>query len=461
MNNISQIPKPEEIPYLDYAQIFTASSIMYDSGKGKEIATFDVTVREMPGLRNFLLLGGIEEMVNALLTWKYEKNFVSFLLKENIISASFASYLKKFRFKGDVWAMPEGTAFFPGEPIIRVTTSLSVANLLTAFLVNVVTYPTLFLSKVARVKLACRGKPYFLAGAMRAFSFESIIKVQRLSYVIGSLIAMPYVPFHFHVAKKKAAVGFYHALIKAFANEKEAYRHFLPYMKGFGISTSMVDTYDVKKGIDSWIKVEKEARAQGQSLGYVSIDSGDIYEVAGFLRKQLDEAGLRDTKIVAYGNLEEFKINKLEKKGASVDMYCPVTEVTAIADRPVLEAVYKLAETVDQGGKVTYQAKLSPGKMSLPGKKQVYRKHNKKGKIELDTIGLADEKLDNPLLTEYIKRGKLVRQLPTLDELKMYVDNQILALPDNLKSITKRNQFSVKISQKIDSILEEIKRKRL
>ena len=164
MKYVKQIPTYNELPYLDYAQIFVASSIMFDTGKGKETATFDITVREMPGNRNFLLLGGTEEMISSLLNWKYEKKFVNYLLAERVISPKFAIYLRNFKFKGNVYAMLEGTVFFPGEPVIRITTSLSDANLLTAFLVDVISYPTLFLSKAVRVKLAANGKPFFLAG---------------------------------------------------------------------------------------------------------------------------------------------------------------------------------------------------------------------------------------------------------------------------------------------------------
>lgn len=461
MKYIPQIPTEDQLPYLDYAQIFTASSIMFDTGKGQEIATFDVTVREMPGLRNFMLLGGIEQMVNTILNWKYDPKFVGFLLEEKMISPNFAKHLKDFKFRGKLWAMPEGSVFFPGEPVIRITTSLSDANLMTAFLVNVITYPTLFMSKAIRIRLACKEKHFFLAGAMRAFGFENILKVQRLSYIIGSVIAMPFVPYHFGVAKRKAAVGFYHALIKSFPDEKEAYRHFLPYMKEFGISTSMVDTYDVKKGIENWIEVEKEARKKGQSLGYVSIDSGDVFETAMFLREKLDEAGLNDVGLTAYSNLDEYKIAELERKGAPIALYCPVTEVTSVADRPVLEAVYKLAETIDKDGKITYAAKLAPGKLSLPGRKQVFRNYDKNGKMISDFIGLQDEKLGTPLLKKYINDNKLVEDLPSLDEIKVYVESQLSTLPEELKEVDKQHPFKVEVSEEVKKLLEDIKKKRL
>jgi len=459
MKYVKQIPTYNEIPYLDYAQIFVASSIMYSTGKGKETATFDLTVREMPGNRNFLLLGGIEEMINALINWKYEERFVNYLLSEKIISQKFAEYLKNFKFKGDVYAMPEGTVFFPSEPVIRITTSLSDANLLTAFLVDVISYPTLFLSKAVRVKLATNGKPFFLAGAMRAFGFENIVKIQRFSYLIGSIIAMPYFGYKFGVGKRKPAIGFYHALIKSFENEQSAYRHFLPHTANFGISTSMVDTYNYKTGIENWIRVEKEARMQGKTLGLVSIDSGNVLEISKFLRKKLDDAGLKDVGITAYSNLDEFKIANLEKGGAKINVYCPVTEIITVSDRPALEAVYKLAEIIDKNGKITYTAKFSEGKTSLPGRKQVFRKISKNGKVIGDIIGLEDEKLGIPLLIQYIKKGKLIRRLPTLDQIKDYVNKELSYLPNNLKNVEKQHAYSVSVSKKLDNIFETLRKK--
>ncbi len=453
-----QIPLNSEIPSLEYAQIFTASSILFDTGKGQDIATFDVTIREMPGRKNFMLLGGIEELVQTVLNWSYDKEFIDYLFEEKLISKTFAHYLKTIHFKGDVLAMPEGTVCFPGEPVIRITTSLCDANLLTAFLINVICYPTLFLSKAVRVRIASNGKPYFFAGAMRTFGFENVLKIQRYSYMLGSAINVPYASYLYGVGKRKPSIGFYHALIKSFPTEQEAYEHFLPWTKGFGLTTSMVDTYDVTKGIQSWIKVEKAARLRGESLGGVSIDSGDVFELSQFLRQTLDVADLQDTPIVAYSNLDEFKIAELEKKGAAINVYCAFTETTSVSDRPVLEAVYKLAEIQDSNGKIHYTAKLTPGKESLPGKKQVFRSYNDDGTLREDTIGFETENLANPLLTEYIKDGKLVKEMPTLDAIKEYIDAQLKELPEALKEINAVHQYPVKVSGKINDVVEQLKK---
>lgn len=458
-NKSRQIPFYSEIPQMDYGQIYTVSSIMQDSEMGRDTATFDVTIRDMPGDRNFMVLGGIEDVVNTVLNWRFEKKFVDYLQKEGYVSKNYAKYLRAFKFRGDLWSVPEGTIVFPGEPVIRMTTSLADANLFTAFLATAIAYPTLFLTKTTRVRLAARDKLFCTAGVMRAPGFENALKVQRLSYICGSQAIIPFAKQHFGIKQGKPSIGFYHAVIKSFNTEKEAYRHFFPYIDKFGITTSMVDTYDIKSGIENWIAVEKEARQMGKTLGWVSIDSGDVYKTAVFLRKKLDQAGLRDTKIVGYSNLDEYKIDKLERMGAKIDFYVSITEVLNVADRPVLEAVYKLAETVDSVGKVTYRAKLTPGKVSLPGRKQIFRNYDKKGRITHDVIGLEEEKLGTPLLVQYIKAGQPRQELPTIDELKDYIDAQIHTLPAKLKSLKKAN-YKVVVSKQVQQILTALRKNR-
>lgn len=450
------MPLAHEVPYLEYAQIFTASSIWYDSGKGGDIATFDVTIRDMPGRRNFMMLGGIETVVNLLQEWRYEPEFASYLVERKVISPQFGDYLKNFSFKGDLWAMPEGTICFPGEPVIRITAPLVDANLLTAFLVNAITYSTLFLSKGVRVKLAAHDKPFFIGGAIRALSFENVLEVQRLSYLLGSINALPFTEYHFGVTKAVPAVSFYHAIIKSFNSETEAYEALLPYAQAT-FATSMIDTYDYKVGLANWIKTEKQARIQGYSLGRVSIDSGDLLEQSRYIRKHLDQEGLDDVPIVAYSNLDEFKIAELETQQAPIDIYCAVTEVLTASDRPVLEAVYKLAELVDPTGKVTHTAKLTPGKESLPGRKQVFRQYDTNGKVKQDIIGLDSEDHGQALMVEYIKNGKPLQLLPDLEEIRTYIDKQLAALPDHLRDINQLHPYPVIVSDKLQKILKTLR----
>lgn len=451
-------PSHKEYPFFEYAQVFAASSIWHQQGTGKQMATFDLTIREMPGDRNFMLLSGIEEIIANILNWRYEPKAVDFLIEKKVISPQFGEYLKNFRFTGDVYAIKEGSVFFPGEPIVKIIAPLQDANLFTTFLANCICYPTLFFSKLARVKLAAKGKTVVVAGATRANSFESMAKAHRLAYILDTGLSVPNAISRLNINPMfESQVTLYHALIKSFPSEKEAFRATITDKNSGDLRYStMIDTYDIKQGLNNFIEIEKEAQKVGKSLCRILIDSGDILELSKWIRKKLNEAGLDYINIAAASNLDEYKIDHLEKNQAPIDMYGAVTEVMNISDRPVLEAVYKLAQTVNEKGDIHYTAKLTPGKESLPGDKQVFRNY-KNDKIDHDIIGLADENLGEPLLIPYILNGQSNIPLPTLDEIRTYTHDQIEKLPENLKKIAKQQAPEIKISERLAKLLDHCK----
>ncbi|MFA5174148.1 MAG: nicotinate phosphoribosyltransferase [Candidatus Pacearchaeota archaeon] len=457
---ILNLPTFNDIPCLEYGQIFTGSSIWHETGEGDKIATFDVVIREMPGNRNFMLFSGIEDVIKGLLNWKYDKKYLKLLVSKKIITKKFETYLKNFKFKGDVWALPEGTVFFPGEPVIRITASLKDANLLTSFLINSICFPTLYFTKAVRVKLASNGKLFEVSGAVRAGGFENILKIYRIGYLLDSANSVPYIPLKYHLPEEFGSIVFYHALIKSFSDERAAFEAFANYKNEKLIKLIMVDTYDIKKGVKNFIEVEKKVSKEGKSIGWVYLDSGDILENSRYIRKELDKANLKHVKIGASSNLDEYKIAYLEEKNAPIDAYGSQTESINISDRPVLEAVYKLAQLVDNNSNITYAAKLTPGKLSLPGNKQVFRKIEK-GKFKEDIIGFEKENFENPLLINYVKNGKLVKKLPSLFEIKKYFENQLSQLPEDLKKINEKAIYPVKISKDIEDILNILKEKHL
>lgn len=458
-----QIPLLSDIPHLEYAQIFTASSIWYGTGRKDDWATFDLVVREMPGKRNFMLLGGVEEIIRNFLSWRYQPEYVDTLIARKIVSPAFGKYLKNFRFRGDVYAMPEGTAFFPGEPVVRITAPLIEANLFPVFLTTVISYPTLYLSKAIRVRLASPGKTIVISGGTRALGFENIIKAHRMSYLLSDSTAMPYIFTNILGLKKSLApeITFYHALIKSFPDELMAFRTILENCDPHTDTTVMIDTYDYKQGIKNFIIAEREANKKGRSFGWIMLDSGNLLKISKFIKKELDRAGLPKIKIAAASNLDEEKILFLRRHHAPIDIYGVITELMNVSDRPVLEAVYKIASMVDKSGKVRHTAKLTPGKQSLPGVKQVFRRYGQNGKMISDAIGLENEKLGKKLLIPYIKGGKLVRKIPTLDEVKVHLEKEMKTLPEKLKSIDKLYPYPVKISPKLKKLFERVKREHL
>src|SRR3989344_4984929 len=445
----------EDLHIFELQQIFTACSVWHDKGMNKQIATFDLFVREFPKNRNFLLFGGTEEIIENIKKWNYSEKEVNNLLEFGIISENFARYLRNFKFTGDIHALPEGSIFFPNEPVVRIVAPLLEGNLLTMFLLNAATSNTIFLSKVIRSVIAAKNRAVITGAAMRAHSFESAFKYGRASYIAGALGAntIPSFVAKYNLPKLTTSVKAYHAVIKSFASEIEAMRetaNLFPNMMDF-----MVDTYDFKIGVENAIKVALELKEDGNSIKGITIDSGDLCERAFTARKMLNDAGLKDVEITLASNLDEYKIDSLIKQNVPANKFILVTEAITVADDPRLEIVYKLSE-VRYKDRIIPKAKLTEGKQSLPGRKQVFRKYEN-GKMIKDIIGLEDEKLGEPLLIKMIDEGEIIYDLPSLDQIKKYVENQIKTLPENLKSITEKQDYNVEISNKIMNALDSFR----
>jgi len=242
----------------------------------------------------------------------------------------------------------------------------------------------------------------------------------------------------------------YHAFIKSFPDEITAMRAIPKYFPNEMMV--MIDTYDTDQGLKNAITVAKELKAEGGGLKGIFIDSGDMYEISLKARRRLDEEGLNNVKIMAASNLDEYKILELERKNAPIDMYCVITEGVTVADAPKLEVVYKMAQLQD-GDIITQTAKFAPGKLSYPGVKQVYRQEDK------DVIGLESEKIvGRPLLIEVVRSGKFLYKLPTLDEIKAYLQTELKSIPQNLLEIDHHHEYKVETSDGLEELLEEVKK---
>lgn len=453
MSNIPQthLFTPEDLSTFEYNQIFSCCSIWYEENMNNQIATFDLFIRDLPEYRNFFVFGGLEEVIEGIRKWNYTPQQIEFLLDYGIITPKFADYLKHFKFSGDIWAMPEGTVFFPGEPVIRITAPIIEANLLTMFLIESVCSNTIFLSKAVRCVLASAPKDCAAIWGTRAHSFESSMKSARNSYIAGGkAIACTSFLMKYNLPKKPGITIGYHAFIKSFSSELEAMRAIAKYFPDQMMP--MVDTYEVVNGVKNAIIVAKELKSQGKQMAGVMLDSGDLYELSIMTRKMLDDAGLTELKINVASNLDEYKITELRSKNAPIDSFLVVTEGVTVADAPKLEVVLKMAQ-LEENGKIRSTAKFAPGKLSYPGVKQVYRV----GNFEKDVIGLTTEKLGTPLLLEILNKGVIKYNLPTMDQIKDYVKNQLSAVPEKLLSIEKCHDYKVDVSDGLVQLLEHVR----
>lgn len=453
---------PEDQRLFDYDQIFSVSAMWAELGMQDTMATYDLFVRGMPKNRNFLLFGGLEEILESIVAWRYTKSEVDYLLEHEIITLALAKLLRTYRFSGDIWAMKEGTVFFPGEPVVRLTGRIWEINLFTFFLINALTSNTIFFSKIVRNFLAANEKIKFMTCSVtRAHANEASLKFGRAAYILGAPSAIvPGFARKFNLPISKANTKAYHAFIKSFPHEIDAMRAATSVFPYIGI---MVDTYDVKQGIKNFITVAKELQSRNEKIRALVIDSGrDVVhyaEQARYARHELDAAGLPDVGIQLAGNFEEMRIAELVRLKAPVDSIVACTDLITSSDDPKLEAVLKLAEFT-RGKKTHSSAKLTPGKESYPGKKQVYRAYQK-GCMTGDTLALAGELLGTPLLKKMVSQGKLVYRLPTLDELRVYTKKQLATLPPRLRRVDRQFTYPFVISPKLRTAFLEAKRQHL
>lgn len=447
----------EELHLYELPQIFLACSNWFNEGTKNIIATFEISVRDMPKNRNFLLFGGLDEIIRGILSWKYTEEDIKYLQNAGLISQNFVEYLRNFRFSGTIHALKEGTVFFPGEPVIRVTAPIIEANLITMFLLNSVTGNTMFLSKVIRSVIVARPKMCIGVAGTRAQSFESALKCARASYIAGAqgINSIPAIAKKLGLPPAPSLTVAYHAVIKSFPTELEAMRKVARFSKG--MVSLMVDTYDFNQGMKNAITVAKELKERGLTLYGVMLDSGNLYENCIKAREMLDSEGLHEVKITIASNLDEYKILKLNEKKIPADAFLIATEIVSLVDSPKLETVYKLVE-LRKNNEVIFCAKFSPKKESYPAKKQIFRTY-KDGIIKKDIIGKEEEELGEPLLIGIIKKGGLVYNLPKLNEIKDYVDSQISKLPKNLLEIKNAYKFDVGISSKLHNLFLKIKEK--
>lgn len=452
-NNLFQF---DDLALTQLCHTIAESSIWFEENMHRRIATYDLVVREMPEKRNFLVFAGLEEIVYYLRNLRYTEKDIEILKKGNLVSPGFAKYLRGFRFRGTVSAMPEGTIFFPGEPVVRIVANIIEASLVEIALFNIVVSNALFASKAARYRSVAPGSSV-IVGMQRAQSFESGMKAVRAGYICGLATEAwaNFVRKYDLPAKTRYVVNGQHLYVKSFSTELESFEKMAQYFPDN--ASFMIDTYDVKQGLANAITVGKRLRKIGKNLRFITLDSGDLEVQAKWARKELDRHDLKHVGIMVATNLDEYKIQRLRQRRAPINLFVTATEYDTCADSPKMEVVYKMAEVRD-GDTIHYTAKLTPGKESYPGRKQVYRRYDRSGEMSGDVVGLENEHLGAPLLKIFMKNGTIIRRLPSLPEIRKQFERQYRSLPRRLLNINRRHNYPVRVSAKVVSLFNRIKR---
>jgi nicotinate phosphoribosyltransferase len=403
-------------------------------------ATFSLFVRRLPPERGFLVSAGIEGCLDYLENLHFEEDELRYMGEVLKFQPADLENFRRFRFTGDVWAVPEGRVVFAGEPIVEVTAPLPEAQLIETFLLNRVTYETTIASKAARCVLAARGRDVIDFAFRRTQGIEAGLDVARLSAIVGFRGTS-----NVEAARRyglTASGTMAHSFIEAFESELEAFRAFAEDFPNR--TTFLVDTYDTPAGIRHAIDVIKELNLQGR-IG-VRVDSGDLVVLSKLARSQLDAAGLESVRVIVSGSLDEFSIEELVREGATIDAFGVGTRMGVSADYPYLDTAYKL---VEYAGRPVM--KLSSNKVTSPGRKQVFRRSRPMD----DLVGLFRERTPagrRPLLEHLMSGGRRLRARASIEESRRCVEEDLEVLPPRARRIRSPRPPAVHTTPRLDRI---------
>ena len=414
-------------------------------------AVFEFFVRKFPEKRNFLMAAGLEQVIDYLEGLRFTDDELAWLAGSDRFRAEFVDSLGDLRFTGELWAMPEGTIFFPNEPILRVTAPLREAQLVETRIINLLQFQTLIASKAARVCLAAPGKVLADFGLRRAHGAEAGLLSARASFIAGfdgtsnMLAGMRWgVPLFGTMA---------HSFIQTHDDELVAFEHFArSHPRG---TTLLIDTYDTETAAQALIPLQRQLSGEGISIQAVRIDSGDLGEHARRVRAILDSGGARDIKIFASGNLDEYAVQALLDAGAPIDGFGVGTRMNTSADHPYFDCAYKLQEYASVA-----RRKRSEGKATWPGRKQVFRRFDETGdgrRMTGDTLSVEIDIVEGiPLLGRVMSGGRRMAPSPSLAEVREQARRQLASLPPSLRCLDAAPPYAVDVSEPLRELARRV-----
>ena len=459
----------------------TMANGYFKKGMQNDIAYFDVFFRQVPDGGGFAIAAGLEQVVQYVRSLRFTEEDISYLKEKGIFDEAFLDYLRGFRFTGDIYAVPEGTPVFPGEPILIVRAPAIEAQFIETYVLLALNHQSLIATKANRIVRAAEGRAIAEFGSRRAQGAEGAVLGARAAFIggcAGTACTMTDRDYDVPATGTMA-----HSWVQMFDSEYEAFKAYCELYPHS--ATLLVDTYNVlESGVPNAIKAFKEVLLpQGITNCGIRLDSGDITYLSKKARKMLDEAGLTECKIVASNSLDEFIIRDLILQGAKIDLFGVGERLITAKSDPVFGGVYKLAAKEDQNGTIVPKIKISEnaGKVTTPHFKKVYRLSEKEtGKAIADLICVHDEMIDElkpleifdpnftwkrktltdftarELLMPIFKDGTLVYDLPDIHTIKDYCREQVDALWDEVKRFENPHTYYVDLSQKLWDIKQRL-----
>jgi nicotinate phosphoribosyltransferase len=414
-----------------------------------EPATFDLFVRHLPPRRGYMVACGLETALDYLEKLHFDADALAYLRWLDLFDESFLTRLADLRFTGEVRAIPEGELVFPDEPILQVTAPLVEAQIVETFLLNCIGYQTMIATKAARVATACGNHSFVDFSPRRDHGTDAAMKTARAAHIggaSGTSLVLAGKSYGLALSGTMA-----HSYVMRFDKEADA---FLTYARDFPRSAIfLIDTYDTINGAHTVVEVAEKLEP-GLLPRAVRLDSGDLATLAPEVRRILDEGGLTEVQIFASGDLDEYRIAELMAGRAPIDAFGVGTQLGTSGDASHLGVVYKLVEDAE-GPKV----KLSTDKITLPGRKQVFRRADDSGRLHSDVLALQDETVDGarPVLELVMQAGRRIGKHDSLDVLRDRRRDAVDALPDRLRALEPEGApYDVRISPGLDALVHRL-----
>jgi len=397
-----------------------------DRGEDKT-AVFEFFVRRLPARRGFLLAAGLADALDYLETLQYSKADIDWLKSSGRFRDNLIDYLSAFRFSGDVHAIAEGTVCFPPEPLIRVTAPLPMAQLIESRLINILHYQTLIASKAARMMLAAEGKALSDFGLRTAHGAEAGLFSARASYIAGFAGAANVLAGARYDIPVVGTMA--HSFVQTHDSEIRAFEDFAR-ARPQGV-VLLIDTYDTEEGARKVVKLAPKLKADGIAIRGVRIDSGDLIAMSQKVRRILDDGGCKDVIILVSGGVQEDLLAEMKRQNAPIDGCGIGINLDASIDAPSLDCAYKLQE---YDGKP--RRKLSEGKATWPGRKQVWRSYGSDGRMSGDILSVeGDRQPGEALIVPVMQGGKRLAAAETLATLRERAARELARLPEPLRRL--------------------------
>lgn len=472
--------KEENLTLLCDFYEFAMANGYFEAGMGEKIVYFDMFYRTVPDNASYSITAGLEQVIDYIENLHFSDEDIDFLRTKKIFHEDFLEYLRNFKFECDVWALREGTVIFPQEPIIIVKGPIMQAQMLETMILLTINHQSMVATKANRIVTAAKGRPVVEFGSRRAQGYTGANLGARASYIGGCAGTANTLAEKLYGVPALGTMA--HSWVQLFGSEYEAFKTYAQVYPNNCLL--LVDTYDtLKEGIPNAIRVwNEELVPKGIRPKGIRIDSGDIAYLSKKARVMLDEAGFSDAIIMASNSLDEWTIESILTQGAKLDSFGVGERLITSKSSPVFGGVYKLV-AYEENGEIVPTIKISENvaKITTPGFKSLYRIYDKSTmKAEADVVCLNSEKLEEMdeleifhpiytwkrkkftnfvaknLMVKVFEKGKLVYDMPTLEEIKDYAQKELASLWDEVKRLENPHEYIVDLSQDLWDIKDRL-----